>query len=151
MLFTVCTNPQSAPMWFELGSYKVDKRYKYTNPTNRTFIMLPPSWSCSSYQVTIMNANNHFANRNQTVLFFQPRFGNIDINGRNSRWLHHDKGPLEVAFEIYKKGLKDAFWKIKFQAWYIKRSLEWGGIWTPWHLLPLVLALVPLKGTGHYW
>ena len=27
-----------------------------------------------------------------TILFlFQPRFGNIDSNGRNSRWLHHYK------------------------------------------------------------
>ena len=25
---------------------------------------------------------------NQTILFFQPRFCNIDISGRNSRWLH---------------------------------------------------------------
>ena len=30
-------------------------------------------------------------NRNQPILFFQPLFGNVDINGRNSRWLHHDK------------------------------------------------------------
>ena len=37
-----------------------------------------------------MHVNNHFANTNQTNLFFQPRFGYIDINGRNSRWLHHD-------------------------------------------------------------
>ena len=43
-----------------------------------------------------MNANNHFANRNQTILFFQPRFGYIDINGENSRWLHHDKGLYTV-------------------------------------------------------
>ena len=56
--------------------------------------MLPPSCSCTSYHITIMNANIHFANRNQTILFFQPRFGNIDINGRNSRRLHHDKGLL---------------------------------------------------------
>ena len=72
-----------------------------------------------------MNANNHYANRNQTkwrfklcmvwgirvtiniftfrnqtVLCFQPRFGNIDINGRSSRWLHRDKGLLylELTF-----------------------------------------------------
>ena len=38
-----------------------------------------------------MNANNNFENRNQTILFFQPRFGNIDINSRNSRWLHCNK------------------------------------------------------------
>ena len=25
-------------------------------------------------------------------LFFQPQFGNTDINGRNSRWLHRAKG-----------------------------------------------------------
>ena len=45
----------------------------------------------------LMNANNNFEKRNQTILFFQPRFGNIYINGRNSRWLHNDKdlfGPL---------------------------------------------------------
>ena len=54
--------------------------------------MLPPTWSCSSYQITVMNANNLFANRNQTILFFQPRFGNIDTNGKVSAWLHHDKG-----------------------------------------------------------
>ena len=44
-----------------------------------------------------MNANNHFENRNQTILFFQPRFGNIDVNGGNSRWLHHAKGLLQTA------------------------------------------------------
>ena len=38
-----------------------------------------------------MNAENHFAKRNQAILFFQPRFGNIDISGKNSRWLHHDR------------------------------------------------------------
>ena len=35
-----------------------------------------------------------FANRNQTILFFQSRFGNTDINGRNTKWPHHDKLPL---------------------------------------------------------
>ena len=59
--------------------------------------MLPPSWSCSSYRITIANANNHFANRNQTILFFQPRCDNIDINRRNSRWLHDDKGLIHCA------------------------------------------------------
>ena len=54
----------------------------------QTIIMLTPSWSCSLYRITIMNATNHFANRNQTTLFFQPRFGYIYINGENSRWLH---------------------------------------------------------------
>ena len=44
-----------------------------------------------------MNANNHFAFRNQTFLFFQLRCGNIDINGRNSRWLHRDKRLLIVV------------------------------------------------------
>ena len=39
-----------------------------------------------------MNDNNHFANRNQTILFFQPRFGFIDIKGKTLTWLHHDKG-----------------------------------------------------------
>ena len=63
--------------------------------------MLPPSWSCSSYQITIMNANNLVANRNQTILFFQPRFGYIDINGRNSRWLHHDICPLGYSRNLH--------------------------------------------------
>ena len=27
------------------------------------------------YKITIMNAHNHFANRNQTIIFFLPRFG----------------------------------------------------------------------------
>ena len=63
-----------------------------------TFIMLSPSWSCSLYQLTIMNANNHFATRNQTILFFQPRFGYIDIIGKKSRWLHHDKGLLHKTY-----------------------------------------------------
>ena len=53
--------------------------------------MLHPSWSCSSYRITIMHANNHLAIRNQTMLFFQPRYGIIDINEINSRSLHHDK------------------------------------------------------------
>ena len=43
--------------------------------------ILPP-WSCSLYRIMIVNANNHFAIRNQTILFFQPRFSNININGR---------------------------------------------------------------------
>ena len=32
------------------------------HPVNGLFnvIMLPPSWSCSSYRITIINANNHF-------------------------------------------------------------------------------------------
>ena len=60
--------------------------------------MMPPFWSCSSYQLTIINANNHFANRNQTILFIQPRSDDIDINERNSRWLRHDKGLLRHRF-----------------------------------------------------
>ena len=36
-----------------------------------------------------MNANNRFSNRRQTILSVQPRFANIDTNGRNSRWQHH--------------------------------------------------------------
>ena len=42
--------------------------------------MLPLSWSSSSDQITTMTAYNHFANRDQTILFFQPRFRNIDVN-----------------------------------------------------------------------
>ena len=54
--------------------------------------MLPPSWSCSTYRITIMNANNHFENSNQTILFFQPRFGNVETNGKKSRgWQNQDK------------------------------------------------------------
>ena len=39
--------------------------------------------SCSSCQIIIIiiNADNHFANWNQTTLLFRPRFGNIDIKG----------------------------------------------------------------------
>ena len=29
--------------------------------------MLPPSWSCPSYRITIMHANNHLTIRNQTI------------------------------------------------------------------------------------
>ena len=58
---------------------------------------LPPTWSCFSYQTKIMYASNHFADRNQTILFCQSRFGYIDINGSNSRCLHHDKGLLELV------------------------------------------------------
>ena len=35
--------------------------------------------------MSITDANNRFASRNQTILFFQPRFGNIDTDGINSR------------------------------------------------------------------
>ena len=62
--------------------------------------MLTPFWSCFLYRMTIMNAKNHFANRNQTILFFQPRFDNIDINSRNSRWLHIDKGLYHVRYLV---------------------------------------------------
>ena len=49
--------------------------------------MVPPSWSySSSYQITILLcATNHFANRNQTILFVQPRFGYIYINGGKTK------------------------------------------------------------------
>ena len=60
--------------------------------------MLYPSWSCSFYPITIMNTNNHFAKRNQTILFFEPRFGYIDIDENNSRWLHHDKGIFKCKY-----------------------------------------------------
>ena len=72
------------------------------------FYMLPPCWSCSSYRQTIMNAIIIiFANRNQTILLIQPRYGNIDINGWNSRWLHHDKGLLNrlLALHLSKPGV----------------------------------------------
>ena len=45
-----------------------------------------------------MNTNNHFAKRNQTILFFEPRFGYIDIDENNSRWLHHDKGIFKCKY-----------------------------------------------------
>ena len=51
-----------------------------------------------------MNANNHNANRNQTIFFFQPRNGYIDINGEMSRWLHHDKGLFDLVFVSNYKG-----------------------------------------------
>ena len=44
--------------------------------------MLPPSWSRSLYWITVMNSNNNCAIRNQNILFFQPRFGNVDFNGK---------------------------------------------------------------------
>ena len=56
----------------------------YFSACNRTLSCMLPSWSCSSYWITTMNANNHFAIRNQTILIFQPRFGNIDINAGGS-------------------------------------------------------------------
>ena len=50
-----------------------------------------------------MNNNNHFANGNQTILFFKPRFGYIDIIGRNARWLHRYRGLLnsQVHFNAH--------------------------------------------------
>ena len=41
-----------------------------------------------------MNANDNFVNRNQTLLFFKPQFGSVDINVINLRKLHHDNGGL---------------------------------------------------------
>ena len=73
---------------FSFGKHRV---------TQKTVFMLPLSWSCTSYRITITNTNNHFANRNQTNLYFQPRFGNIDIIGRNPRWLHNDKGQCSYS------------------------------------------------------
>ena len=46
-----------------------------------------------------MNANDHFAKRTRP-LFFQPQFGNIDINGK----IHHDEGLLDSPCK--KKGGK---------------------------------------------
>ena len=52
--------------------------------------MLLSSWSRSLYQITIMNANNHDANRNQTILFCRPRFGYIVMgNNENGRTMIH--------------------------------------------------------------
>ena len=53
--------------------------------------------SCCLYlghvpRITIIYDNHFFEKGNQTVLFFQPWFGNIYINERNSRWQHRDKG-----------------------------------------------------------
>ena len=35
------------------------------------------------------------------MFFFQPRFGNIGINGRNSRWLHNYKALLATIKVVY--------------------------------------------------
>ena len=78
-------------VWFGCIQKKTPT-YKPKRVIVKTFIMLHPSWSCSSNRITLMHANNHLAIRSQTIWFFQPRFGNIDINWRNSRWLHRDKG-----------------------------------------------------------
>ena len=32
-----------------------------------------------------------------TILFFQPRIGNIDINGKFSRWMHNDKRSISIT------------------------------------------------------
>ena len=54
--------------------------------------MLSPSWSCSLYRITIMNADNHFSIG--TRLFCFSSHGSITLisMGENSRRLHHDKG-----------------------------------------------------------
>ena len=52
-----------------------------------------------------MNANNHFANRNQTLSFFKPLFDNVDINGRNSKWQHHDKMSIEPVEQQKRLGI----------------------------------------------
>ena len=71
-----------------------------------------------------MNANNQLANRNQTILFFQPRFGYIDINGKNSRWLHHAYGLLEVSLTL---ALQFALLATKLSATYLFESLKYCG------------------------
>ena len=40
----------------------------------------------------IVNANNHFAIGTRIFFLFQPRFGYIGINGKDSRWLHQECG-----------------------------------------------------------
>ena len=75
----------------ELKPYFLNRFFPgQSNPGIELYTMLLPSSSCSSYRITIMNAYNHLAIRNQTILFFQPRFGNIGINWRSSRGLHRD-------------------------------------------------------------
>ena len=73
-------------------------------------------WSCSLYRITIMNADNHFANRNPTILFFQPRFGNIDINGRKSRWLQHGKGLYTESLQKWDKTIQTSLTLVLFQS-----------------------------------
>ena len=60
------------------------------------------------YRITIMNANNHSAISKHTSLLFQPRFSNIDINGRKLRWLHRDKGltPPPTLSSDYKRNTR---------------------------------------------
>ena len=61
------------------------------NPTSRLMlnfimdigiIMLPQSWSCSLYPVTVMDAISHRTKKNTDYFSFQPRFGYIDLNAR---------------------------------------------------------------------
>ena len=58
---------------------------------------IPLSCCTNSGLRAITNANNHFANSNQTIKLFQPRFGNIDVNGGYSRWLHQGLLPKFIS------------------------------------------------------
>ena len=55
--------------------------------------------------------NIYFANKNQAILFFQPRFGNIDINGRKPKWLHHDRSILNTTAACVEKNVFTSFAK----------------------------------------
>ena len=57
---------------------------------NTQSVMLPPSWSCSLYPVTIMNVIIHCSRKELDYLPVQPQFDQayIDLNVRKSRWPH---------------------------------------------------------------
>ncbi len=44
-----------------------------------------------------MNANVHCIKTEPDYFSFQPRFDYIELNERNSRWPHHDKGLLKAG------------------------------------------------------
>ena len=61
-----------------------------------------------------MNANNDYANRNQTILFFQPRFGYIVINWEKLRWMNHEKGLLGKESESNGRRQQLNFFIVKY-------------------------------------
>ena len=79
--------------------------------------MPPPSWSCSLYSTKALHPNIN-VKRNQTISSSNLSLvSNIDLNGRNSRWPHHDKGLFSSkACSATGQGEK-TIKKFQFQMW----------------------------------
>ena len=50
--------------------------------------MLLPSLSCSMYAIAMMNTDSHCTKNVADYFSFQPRFGNIGLNGSKTRSLY---------------------------------------------------------------